>query len=185
MERLLTGFRLTGYGAAYFFAAGAFMSYWPVWLRDRGITDQEIGTLYMTRQLVSIATVLGVGYLAHRIGRLRGMLLALAVASALIMGLYQLSYSFVALLLVGLVWACMWGPILALYDGVLVNEAKARGFAYGRLRVWASVAFITGTLICGLAVDRFGPPSVLFVGWAGVVFLLPFALLMPREAAQM
>ena len=57
MERYLTGFRLAGYGAAYMFAAGAFMSYWPVWLHERGITDQEIGTLYMTRQLVSIATM--------------------------------------------------------------------------------------------------------------------------------
>jgi len=184
MERYLTGFRLAGYGAAYMFAAGAFMSYWPVWLHERGITDQQIGTLFMTRQLVGIATVLGIGFLAHRIGRLRGMLLVLAVASALIMGLYQLSYSFPALLLVGAVWACVWGPILALYDGVLVNEAKARGFVYGTLRVWGSVAFIAGTLICGLTVDRFGPPSVLFVGWAGVACLLPFALLLPGEGAQ-
>ena len=47
--RLLQGARLAAYGAAYFFAAGAFMSYWPVWLRDRGISDTEIGTLFMSR----------------------------------------------------------------------------------------------------------------------------------------
>ena len=29
------------------------MSYWPVWLRDRGVTDTEIGTLFMSRQIVS------------------------------------------------------------------------------------------------------------------------------------
>ena len=43
MGRVLEGARLAGYGAAYFFASGAFMSYWPVWLHDRGITDAEIG----------------------------------------------------------------------------------------------------------------------------------------------
>ena len=53
MGRFVSGFRLSAYGAAYFFASGAFMSYWPVWLRDRGITDSEIGTLFMSRQLVS------------------------------------------------------------------------------------------------------------------------------------
>ena len=37
MLRLVTAVRLSSYGAAYFFAAGAFMSYWPVWLRDRGV----------------------------------------------------------------------------------------------------------------------------------------------------
>jgi PPP family 3-phenylpropionic acid transporter len=69
MERFVSGFRLSAYGTAYFFASGAFMSYWPVWLRDRGITDSEIGTLFMSRQLVSVVSVLGIGFLAHRIGR--------------------------------------------------------------------------------------------------------------------
>src|SRR6478609_265658 len=179
LSRLIEGGRLAGYGAAYFFASGAFMSYWPVWLRDRGISDPEIGTLFMSRQLVSVVSVLSIGFLAHRIGRLKGMLLALAVAAIVMMGAYQLSHTFLALLLVGLIWGWVWSPTMALYDGVLVNEAKARGFVYGTLRVWGSVAFIAGTLICGVAVDHFGPPSVLYVGWAGVVLLLPFALLLP------
>jgi PPP family 3-phenylpropionic acid transporter len=184
MGRFASGFRLSAYGAAYFFASGAFMSYWPVWLRDRGITDSQIGTLFMSRQLVSVVSVLGIGFLAHRIGRLRGMLLALAVAAIVMMGVYQLSYTFVALLLVGLFWGCVWSPTMALYDGVLVNEARARGFVYGTLRVWGSVAFIAGTMICGIAVDHFGPPSVLYVGWFGVICLLPFALALPRGEAH-
>jgi PPP family 3-phenylpropionic acid transporter len=185
VNRLLEGGRLAAYGAAYFFASGAFMSYWPVWLRDRGITDSEIGSLFMTRQLVSVVSVLGMGLLAHRIGRLRGMLLALAAAAIVMMGAYQLSTTFLALLLVGVVWGCVWSPTMALYDGVLVNEAKARGFVYGNLRVLGSIAFIAGTLICGVSVDRFGPPSVLYVGWAGIICLLPFALLLPRGEAHL
>ena len=175
---------MAGYGAAYFFASGAFMSYWPVWLRDRGISDAQLGTLYMSRQLVSVFSVLGMGYLAHRIGGLRGMLVAMAVAAIAMMGAYQLSYTFLALLLVGLVWACIWSPTMALYDGLLVNEAKARGFVYGTLRVWGSVAFIAGTLICGVSVDHFGPPSVLYVGWTGIAILLPLALLLPTSEAH-
>jgi len=185
LSRLIEGGRLAAYGAAYFFAAGAFMSYWPVWLRDRGVTDSEIGTLFMTRQMVSVVSVLGMGLLAHRLGRLRGMLLALAVAAIVMMGAYQLSYTFVALLLVGVVWGCVWSPTLALYDGVLVNEAKARGFVYGNLRVVGSIAFIAGTLICGVSVDNFGPPSVIYVGWSGIVCLLPLALLLPRGEAHL
>ena len=184
MQRFLIGFRLSGYGTAYFFAAGAFMSYWPVWLRDRGITDAEIGTLFMSRQLVSVVSVLSIGVLAHRVGGLRAMLTALAVAAVVMMGAYELSYTFVALLLVVLVWGCIWSPTMALYDGVLVNEAKARGFVYGTLRVWGSVAFISGTLVCGLAVDRFGPPSILYVSLLGIVCLVPFALLLPGGEAH-
>jgi PPP family 3-phenylpropionic acid transporter len=185
LKRLVEGSRLAAYGGAYFFASGAFMSYWPVWLRDRGISDPEIGSLFMTRQLVSVVSVLGMGLLAHRIGGLRGILLALAAAAIVMMGAYQLSYTFLALLLVGVLWGCVWSPTMALYDGVLVNEAKARGFVYGNLRIWGSVAFIAGSLICGVAVDRFGPPSVLYVGWAGIACLLPLALLLPRGEAHL
>jgi len=128
--------------------------------------------------------MLGMGMVAHRIGGVRGMLLALAGAAIVMMGAYQLSTTFLALLLVGLLWGCIWSPTMALYDGLLVNEAKARGFVYGTLRVWSSVAFIAGTVVCGLAVDRFGPPSVLFVGWLGIACLLPFALLLPRGEAR-
>ena len=180
MPRWLVATRLSGYGVAYFFAAGAFMSYWPVWLRARGITDQEIGTLFMARQMVSVAATLGCGFLAHRLGGLRGMLIGLSAAAVVMMGAYQLSWTFTALLLVGLIWGAVWSPTMALYDGILVNEARARGLVYGRVRMWGSVAFIAGTLLCGVAVDRFGPPSVLYVGLVGIVFLAPFALLLPR-----
>src|SRR5262249_34628167 len=139
MHRTLEGGRLAGYGAAYFFSSGAFMSYWPVWLNDRGISNAEIGTLYMTRQLTSVVAVLGIGLLAHRLGGLRAMLLGLAGAAIVMMGVYQLSYTFLALVLVGLVWGCIWSPTMALYDGLLVNETRARGFAYGSLRMWSSV----------------------------------------------
>ena len=184
MNRIVEGGRLAGFGAAYFFASGAFMSYWPVWLRDRGISDPQIGTLFMSRQLVSVVSVLAIGFLAHRLGKLRGMLLALSAAAIVMMGVYQQAHTFLALLLVGLVWGCIWSPTMALYDGVLVNESKARGFVYGKLRVWASVAFISGTMLCGVGVDRFGPPSVLYVGWLGTICMLPLAFALPRPAPR-
>ena len=147
MARWVTGFRLSGYGAAYFFAAGAFMSYWPVWLRDRGMTDSEIGTLFMSRQLVSVLSTLAIGWAAHRLGNVRGVLLVLAGAATFLLTGYQFSYTFLAILLVSLVWGGVWAPTMALYDGILVNETRARGFNYGSLRVWSSVAFIVGAVI--------------------------------------
>ncbi|MBS0519799.1 MAG: MFS transporter [Proteobacteria bacterium] len=182
--RWLTAFRLAGYGAGYFFAAGAFMSYWPVWLRHRDITDAQIGTLFMARQFVGVAATLGIGFLAHRIGNLRGMLLALSVAAVVMMGAYQVSYTFLALLIVGLIWGVVWSPTLALYDGVLVNEARARGLVYGRLRLWGSVAFILGTMLCGLAVQELGPPWVLYVGLAGILLMVPFAVTLPTAESH-
>ena len=181
MARWLTAIRLSGYGAAYFFASGAFMGYWPVWLRDRGVEDAEIGTLFMSRQVVSVASTLAIGWLAHRLGNVRGVMLALAVAAILLMTGYALSWGFLAILLVSLAWGAVWAPTMALYDSVLVSETKARGFNYGSLRVWSSVAFIAGVVACGVAVDRFGASWVLYVGLAGIVLLVPFGMILPAQ----
>src|SRR5215470_6905614 len=184
MAGWLVGVRLSGYGAAYFFASGALMSYWPVWLRERGVQDAQIGTLYMSRQLVSVGATLLVGIVAHRLGNARGVILALAAAATILMTGYQFAYSFAAILAVGLVWGSVWAPTMALYDGVLVNETRARGINYGSLRLWSSVAFILGTVLCGFAVDRNGPAWVLYVGLSGIVLLVPFGLLLPKSEAQ-
>jgi PPP family 3-phenylpropionic acid transporter len=182
--RWFIGFRLSGYGAAYFFAAGAFMSYWPVWLRDRGMSDSQIGTLFMSRQLVSVLSTLAIGWVAHRLGNVRGVILVLAGAATFLLTGYQFSTTFLAILAVSLVWGGVWAPTMALYDGILVNETKARGFNYGSLRVWSSVAFILGTVICGVAVDHNGPAWVLYVGFAGIVMLVPLGLMLPAAEAR-
>ncbi len=135
MASLVTGIRLSGYGVAYFFAAGAFMSFWPVWLRDRGISDAEIGTLFMSRQLVGIGAMLTIGWIAHRIGNVRGVILVLAGSATILLTGYQFATTFFAILTVTLVWGGVWAPTLALYDGILVNETRARGIDYGNLKI--------------------------------------------------
>ena len=52
--------RLAYFFGAYFFAGGAALSYWAVWLRDRGVGDAEIGTIYMARQFVTVAATIAV-----------------------------------------------------------------------------------------------------------------------------
>jgi PPP family 3-phenylpropionic acid transporter len=177
--RLLQGMRLAAYGAAYFFAAGAFMSYWPVWLRDRGVTDTEIGTLFMSRQIITVIATLSVGWIVHRLGGPRGVIVALGIGAIVMMVAYQFSYSFLAIFVVTMIWGFLWSPPMPLYDGVLVTETKKHGLDYARVRMWSSVAFIFGTFLAGIAVDRYGPPWVLYVGMASIVLLAPLALLLP------
>ena len=71
--RWLLALRLSGYGGVYFFAAGAFVSYWPEWLRDRGVGDVGIGTLFMIRQLALVPATFAVGWVAHKAGNLRAV----------------------------------------------------------------------------------------------------------------
>ncbi len=179
MSRWLLALRLSGYGGAYFFAAGAFVSYWPEWLRDRGVDDIGIGTLFMIRQLALVPATLAVGWVAHKAGNLRAVLIVLAVAAFLLMAGYGISYSFDALLVVTLVWGIVWSPTLALYERILVMEAEMLGFHYSRLRLWGSVSYILGTVACGVAVYYWGPPWVLYVVLAGIVMMMLMGLFIP------
>jgi PPP family 3-phenylpropionic acid transporter len=178
----LLALRLTGYGSAYFFAAGAFVSYWPEWLRDRGVGDVGIGTLFMIRQLAFVPATLAVGWVTHRAGDLRAVLMVLAVAAFVLMAGYGISYSFDALLVITLVWGIVWSPTLALYDRILSMEAKMLAFRYSSLRLWGSVSYMLGTVACGVAVYYWGPPWVLYVVLAGIVMMMLMGLCIPAPA---
>ena len=182
MSRWLLALRLSGYGGAYFFAAGAYVSYWPEWLRDRGVGDVGIGTLFMIRQLALVPATFAVGWVAHKAGNLRAVLVVLAAAAFLLMASYGISYSFDAILVLTVVWGIVWSPTLALYERILVVEARKLGFAYGSLRLWGSVSYILGTLVCGAAVYYGGSPWVLYVVLAGIAVMMLMGLSTPDLA---
>ena len=74
------------------------------------MSDAEIGTLFMSRQLVSVASMLAVGWLAHRIGNVRGVLLALAAAAIADDGLLRVRLRLPRHPAVSLVWGGVWAP---------------------------------------------------------------------------
>ena len=176
--------RLAYFFGAYFFAGGAALSYWAVWLRDRGVGDAEIGTIYMARQFVTVAATIAVGWIAQRLAGTRGLMMAL-LSGALAMAIaYEFSYGFWPNLIVTMIWGAMWNPLLSLGDGNAVAVTRERGIDYARVRVWGSVTFIGGALAAGVAVDRWGPPWVLYLLGIGVVLTIPAALWLPAPASR-
>ncbi|MCW5748408.1 MAG: MFS transporter [Alphaproteobacteria bacterium] len=179
--------RLASYGAAYFFVGGVGLSYWSVWLQSRGVGGAEIGTLYMSRQFVTVAATLAVGWLAHRLARQRPLMLALVgIATATLVTL-EWAHGFWPLWFCTLVWGATWHPLLSLGEGVVVSATRQRGLDYGRIRIAGSVTFIGGAVVAGLAVAGFGVPWVLYLSIGGALLLVPCILWLPmagRSAAE-
>ncbi len=176
--------RLAYFFGAYFFAGGAALSYWAVWLRDRGVGDAEIGTIYMARQFVTVAATIAVGWIAQRVAGTRGLMMALLTGALAMVIAYEFSYGFWPNLIVTMIWGAMWHPLLSLGDGNAVAVTRERGIDYARVRVWGSVTFISGALAAGIAVDRWGPPWVLYLLGIGVVLTIPAALWLPTPASR-
>ena len=107
------------------------MSYWLVAARPRHerLADR---TLFMSRQLVPCCRRSpSAGW--HRLGNVRGVILVLAGAATFLLTGYQFHH--LPGHLAGASSGAAWAPTMALYDGILVNETRARGFNYGSLRV--------------------------------------------------
>jgi MFS transporter, PPP family, 3-phenylpropionic acid transporter len=70
------------YGALYSPIA-VWISFFPLWLRGKGLTEPEVGLCLSLGSLVSILSDPIVGGLADRSGRRKDLLLGLIIASAL------------------------------------------------------------------------------------------------------
>ncbi|TWT14060.1 MFS transporter [Reyranella sp. CPCC 100927] len=172
--------RLASFGAAYFFVGGVGLSYWSVWLQSHGADPAEIGTLYMSRQFVTVAATLTIGWLAHRlVQQQRFLMLALVAVAIATLSTQEFAYGFWPLWFTTLVWGASWHPLLSLGEGVAVNVTRQRGLDYGRVRVWGSVTFIGGAVAAGLAVAHVGVPWVLYLSIIGAVLLVPCILWLP------
>lgn len=172
-------FRLASFGAAYFFVGGIGLSYWSVWLQSHGVDGAEIGTIYMSRQFVTVAATLAIGWLAHRLAGQRPVMLALIAVAAMSLAALDWAYGFWPLLLLTLVWGASWHPLLSLGESVAVTVTRQRNLDYGRIRIWGSLSFIVGAVAAGLAVSGIGVPWVLYLSIVGAALLVPCILWLP------
>ena len=75
----------------------------------------------------------------------------------------------------------MFAPVFALTEGFSVDGAAHHGLDYGRLRLWASVSFLTGSLVSGALLTQLDPLSTawLIALAQGLSFLA--TLMLPEE----
>jgi PPP family 3-phenylpropionic acid transporter len=167
-EGLLT----SAWYAALFFALGAHLPYWPLWLAEWGLSRAEIATylgLGLTLRVVA-STVLPA--LADRFAARRLVITLAALAAAAVFLAHLVIDSRPALLAATLASAFVTAPLIPLGEALGVRAAAMHGFAYAHARAAGSVAFLAMTLGLGLLIARLGPDVVL---WAVALNFLAVA----------
>lgn len=151
------------------FAEAAFVPFFPLLLRDRGLHAQAIGAVLALVSAVGFAAGPIWGYLADRVlGRERTFAFCLVgtVAGALLLGF---SRGVVALTVAGSITWLFRSPASALADALALDRlGVARRDAYGMVRLWMSAAFAVGAIIWGLVLQAFGIDVMAF-GYACLV----------------
>lgn len=146
--------RLSSFYFFYFALLGAWLPFWPLYLRELGYGAAAIGLLAGALQATKIVSPHLWGWLADRTGaRLRIIRLG-AFAAALIFSGIFIRHDFVWLLLIVIGYSFFWNAVHAQFEVITVVHLHERAQRYGLVRVWGSIGFIVAVTVLGFVFDR-------------------------------
>jgi PPP family 3-phenylpropionic acid transporter len=172
--------RMAVFYAAFFWFNGIALPYLPAWLEAKGLDAREIGIVLAVPMLIRIVAVPFATRLVDRRFDQRTALTAAAALSAAGYAVMGTSSGFVAIVLAYVAISIVSSPVLPLADSFGLRGLKARGLAYGPVRLWGSVAFIVANMVGGVFLAVLGAADVIWVLTAALVVTAVVSLPLPR-----
>ncbi|MHB8472857.1 MAG: MFS transporter [Gammaproteobacteria bacterium] len=153
--------RLSGFYFFYFATLGALVPYWGLYLKSIGFTPLDIGML-MALLMISriVAPVLSAWIVDHRAQRMRVVRLAALLTVVTFAGVF-FGTGFWWLAAVMMAFSFFWNASLPLLEVITLNHMDGQPGAYGRVRLWGSLGFISSVVLLGIVIDAQGPRWVL------------------------
>lgn len=142
-------------GTSLFYAStlglgGAYLPFFPVWLKAIGIDAAWIGVIAAVPSFTRFTVLPLVTAFAEHRRILRGTMVVLAAITAAGFALLGLLHQPLPILIVFALTACAWTPLTPMTDGYALKGVVRHGLDYGPMRLWGSAAFIVGALVSGL-----------------------------------
>jgi PPP family 3-phenylpropionic acid transporter len=179
---LVAALPFAGFYAAVFLTLGIALPFWPVFLDHRGLSGAEIGTLLALGTWAKTAANPVAGQLADRSGRRRTVIGTLALAALVGAAALVWAEGFWWVLPAHLLMFAAFQSTIPLGESQTIAAVAERGFDYGRLRLWGSLAFVLGVLAVGELLTRQSPDAVLYGVMAGLALLVAASAALPAAA---
>lgn len=175
--------RLAAYYFAFFAHAGAYVSYFALYLAGRGMTAGEIAFAVAMPQAARVVAPALWGWLADAWGaRYAGARKAIIVFSAFVMlagfVLLPLLEQAGAIALMLLVMSLFSAGASPLVEAITFSMLEGRPGQYGPIRLWGSIGFILAVLGTGALLDSEGVSDLtgILIGLAAITCIASFAL---------
>ena len=173
--------RLALFYAAYFLFGGIQWPYFPVWLEAKGLDASTIGLVIAAPMIVRIVFTPVATHLADRYAALKAAIVILSAGGTLAMAVLGQLEGGIAILIAFVIATMFFSPTISIAEAYALNGLRARGRAYGPVRLWGSVAFIAGNVGAGLLLDAIAPGNLIWLSVAALavstvaaVMLVPF-----------
>ena len=175
--------RLSLFNAVLFLGSGIQLPFLPLWLKDRGLPDSQVALVVALMMAVRILGIPLGTFIADLTQRRRAVIIACAIGSTAAYALLGAMTGFWPILVTGMLAAALLAPIVPLTETLAVEGSAHYGLDYGRIRLWASLSFLAGSLGAG-ALLEFIPVSfvILLIACAQAVGAL-VTLLLPADKA--
>lgn len=146
--------RLSSFYFFYFALLGAWLPFWPLYLRELGYGATAIGLLAGALQATKIISPHLWGWLADRTGARLQIIRLGAFAAVLIFSGIFIRHDFAWLLLIVIGYSFFWNAVHAQFEVITVAHMRERAQRYGLVRVWGSIGFIAAVTGLGFLFDH-------------------------------
>jgi MFS transporter, PPP family, 3-phenylpropionic acid transporter len=143
------GIVTSAYYAAFFFAVGAHVPFWPLWLADWGLGPGEVGLYTALGSASRVVGGLALPALADRLDARRMTIAVTAIAGAVMFLAHLGVESRALLLLLTLATGAALAGIGPIGEALGIAAARVHGFAYAQARAVGSAGFLAASLAIG------------------------------------
>ncbi|WP_339947301.1 MFS transporter [uncultured Albimonas sp.] len=173
---LLSGafLRTSGYYVAFFGAMGVYLPFWPLWLKDWGLTEAEIGAYTSAGIVMRLLAGLALPVLADRMEARRLTLALVGAVGAVLFVLHLAAGAPWVLLALTMLTAGVFSAMMPIGDALGAAAARSFGFEYAHARAVGSASFLVMNVAMGGALALMGADAAL---WAIVACLVAAAWL--------
>jgi PPP family 3-phenylpropionic acid transporter len=163
---------------------GIQLPFLPLWLGDKGLSASEIGIIFAGMTASRIVASPLVALAADRYNNRRAIIILccfLSFASYLSLALASGFWPIFALAIVA---GAVFAPVFPLGEGFGIDGSKEHGLDYGRMRLWASLSFLAGSLLSGAALQVAPIWTVIFMIAAAQGALALVTLSLPPDVPK-
>lgn len=177
-QRDLFAPKLALFYAALFVIVGIQMPFFPLWLEAKGLSAHEIGLVLAAPMLVRVFAIPIATREADRRNASKATIAVSTLLAALCSGVLGAVDGFWPILLMWMAVTLAFTPAMPLAEAYALRGLRARGRAYGPVRLWGSAAFIVASLAAGSLLDVIAPLQLIWLIFAAFMgaALVAFAL---------
>jgi MFS transporter, PPP family, 3-phenylpropionic acid transporter len=164
---------------------GVQLPFLPLWLSAKGVSVTGIATIVACMSLVRVVATPGFAWAVDHFGHRRGMIRACAALAFASYASLTMLDGFWPIAAACLVAASLFAPVFPLSEGYAVDASHALCLDYGKMRLWASLSFLAGSLGSGWLLTRLDPLDTAWLLAGAMGFTVISAFILPPEPGSL